>query len=336
MSNFMSVNSNIFTLLENHPQNKIIIEPEQELIMSEIITELKSLTQLQENSQQQDMLNFINSSITLLNKKLVEKIKKSTNEFIEKNRDIYNSDLIKNEIDDCTKQLFNAIIIIIQKSILQIVDMIPVIIKTKYAVNLNNLTIDIIEKLMNNFVSNSENIEQDIIIKLNNLLSEKLKSLKIIQDDNNDISKINSEQLAKELLKKNISVLGKQFTNDEKEMILRIIINSIQTTILQLNKLPNMNESIINLINVLKLFITDENKTLKLFEKVSNNKKFNEILTIEGFNNNQYNDVMDVVNKSIIESFEEQSNFSYTTILVVCIIIILIITIGVFIYSKLY
>lgn len=346
----MSANSKNFNLLdENNNNNKI--SSEKQSFNSLILTIIKSLPPLTNQSTRQNMLDYINLCITTIQKQIISNIIDTVNLFVEKNEDVNDIGIIKNEIDDCAKKIyeFTTYFALISTNI--IIDSIPVQVKTNFVTDIenklqtSNMMDDIISELK--IISNDPNkiksvMYQNIInlykptpLATNN--SEQLTDI-VLANAIKTVSTINPEQLAQQLATKNIKLLGKSFDNMQNELILRVIITHIQTIILQLANQPKpINPSYIQLILMLLQLLNDEKTTIKLLSKVSDNKTFTELLSIEGFEKNPYDEVMNIVDTSIIETFENVNNkMSYTNIIIIGIVLILIIIGCVLSYKYLY
>jgi len=115
--------------------------------------------------------------------------------------------------------------------------------------------------------------------------------------------------MAKKLATKSIvSVDGVKIDRSRKELILRVVISAIQTMISQISAIPEpLHPNYKQFIKRLVSFLQNEQRIMYLVSKVAANEQFMELLQVEGFDNSSNDNIMNIVQDNLLETFAEDT-----------------------------
>jgi hypothetical protein len=123
------------------------------------------------------------------------------------------------------------------------------------------------------------------------------------------VKAIKPDQLAKKLaVKRIVAADGVKIGRSRKELILTVVISAIQTMISQISAIPEpLHPNYKKFVRRLVSFLQNEQRIMYLVSKVAANEQFIELIQYEGFDNSSNDNMMNIVQDNLLETFAEDT-----------------------------
>jgi len=360
----MSFKSNDYGLLSNIPCSSLAkyehfdtnSSEEHKIVNSKTMNDLfifysTLFNNLSTDIQIDSLFNQIQTqTMTYITFVIDNKINKFSNKLTESNINKY-----ANKIYKKIKIIFIKIVEFLNKQI----NNLSTDVKNKYAEQLNSNITVMIKAIITNIISyltskldsiNKTDIKYKFIQQLISVLNISTQENMTNNTDyiNNTLTfakSISPDVMAKKISTKKIIINGHEFNQEQKILLLTIVISALQTMIYQIaNMSKPINPVYIQLLSILIPFLKDEDKLINLSLKVASDNKFVEILSIEGFSNEVVDNVMEVIHTKIIETINDTkviissiydvNRTSKIILLSILLIVIIICIYTIYRYSK--